>query len=45
MPAHKIEARVFLLVGRETVELQQFVASGLYREARVRVNGYFTNMR
>jgi hypothetical protein len=29
MPAHKIEARLFLEVGRGAAEIRQFLASGL----------------
>jgi hypothetical protein len=45
MRAHKIETRVDLEVGRGTAEIWQFLASGLKQETRVRVNGYFMNIR
>jgi hypothetical protein len=45
MLAHKIKARLFLEVGRGTAEIRQFLSSGLHRETRVQVDGYFTNMR
>ena len=43
--AHKIETRVFLEVGRETAEIRQFLGHQFEQEARVRVNGYFMNIR